>query len=157
MAHSILGLTPNQDPLVARGEHGDSGVEAGRLEERLKRASDQAERLIAEAAQAAARGRGGGPAPGDGADPDTNTEPPPPAGWELPGVHEAAARSTSEAERLAELMRLLRELIPPDLQRRLAEALHELLLALRAVLDLYIERLDRRRHDPVEVEDIPIL
>jgi hypothetical protein len=36
----------------------------------------------------------------------------------------------------------LRELVPPELLRRLAEALHELLLALRAVIDWYLERVE---------------
>ena len=51
----------------------------------------------------------------------------------------------------------LRDLIPPELQRRLVAAVRELLLALRALIDWYLERLERRREQSVEVEDIPIL
>ena len=36
-------------------------------------------------------------------------------------------------------------------------ALRELLLALRALIDWYLERLERRREQSVEVQDIPIL
>jgi hypothetical protein len=39
----------------------------------------------------------------------------------------------------------------------LAEALRELLLALRALIDWYLERAERRRAAPVEVQDIPIV
>jgi hypothetical protein len=58
---------------------------------------------------------------------------------------------------LVQLLRSLRDLIPPELQRRLAAALREVLLALRALIDWYLERLEQRREKPVEVEDIPIL
>ena len=52
----------------------------------------------------------------------------------------------------------LRELIPPDVLQRLAAALKELLLAIRAVIDWYLERLERRHTaEASEVEDIPIV
>jgi hypothetical protein len=51
----------------------------------------------------------------------------------------------------------LREWIPPELQHRLAVALREVLLALRALIDWYLERSERRRGEPTEVQDIPIL
>jgi hypothetical protein len=50
----------------------------------------------------------------------------------------------------------LRDLVPPELQRRLADALRELLVAIRALLDWYIERLECERPASGEVEDIPI-
>lgn len=103
-----------------------------RLEQRLDRASATAERLIAEAA----------------------ARKPPPAGWQAP--HNGEQRADSELELLAQLIQSVRELVPTELERRLADALRELLLALRALLDLYIERLERRDAPPVEVEDIPI-
>jgi len=58
---------------------------------------------------------------------------------------------------LAQVLRSLRDLIPPELQRKLAEALRELLLALRALIDWYLERAERRRGAHAEVQDIPIL
>lgn len=47
--------------------------------------------------------------------------------------------------------------VPPELARQLADALRELLIAIRAVLDYSIDRLDRpvEGGDP-QVEDIPI-
>jgi hypothetical protein len=56
-----------------------------------------------------------------------------------------------------QVLQSLRDLIPPELQRRLAEALREVLLALRALIDWYLERVDQRRAEPAEVEDIPIV
>ncbi|MDQ6606159.1 MAG: hypothetical protein M3Z06_06375 [Actinomycetota bacterium] len=96
-----------------------------RLEERLGRASDAAERLLAEAARSAA---GRGEAPGE-----------------------------TELSSLVAIVRSLRELIPADLERRLTEALRELLLAVRALIDWYLERIEQRRASPVPVQDIPIL
>ena len=46
--------------------------------------------------------------------------------------------------------------LPPELARQLADALRDLLVALRAVLDYSIERLERPPRSEPEVEDIPI-
>jgi hypothetical protein len=115
-----------------------------RLERRLDEASAAAERLIAEAAASAATGAGARP---------------PAAGWQAPSDGaggSGASASDRDAELLGEVLQRLRGLIPPELQQRLAEALREVLLALRALLDWYIERLERRRAQPAEVHDIPI-
>jgi hypothetical protein len=113
-----------------------------RLEQRLDRASEAAERLIAEAAAAAMRR-------------------PPPAGWQQPEAEPAAADArhspASEIGLLLEAVQGLRDRIPPELQRRLGEALREVLLALRALIDWYLERTERRHSEPAEVQDIPIL
>ena len=52
----------------------------------------------------------------------------------------------------------MRDAVPAELSRQLAEALRELLLALRALIDWYLERLGDRRpaRARVEVEDIPL-
>ncbi len=131
-----------------------------RLEERLDRASEAAERLMAEAASAAAR-RAQGPreaqgpgetraphGPGDGPEP-------PPAGWQVP-ASDGEGDTRSDLELLAQVVRAVRELIPPELERRLLEALRELLLAMRALIDWYLERSERRRSAPARVQDIPI-
>jgi hypothetical protein len=105
-----------------------------RLEQRLSSASDAAERLIAEAAR---------------------TGKPPPAGWQQANADEE--RRGSELDALVQGFQSLRELIPPEVVQRLAAALKELLLAIRAVIDWYLERVERRRaEEPSEVEDIPI-
>ena len=113
-----------------------------RLEARLDRASEAAERLIADAA-ARAIGK------------------PPPAGWqqappEPPPSERSNARGAGELELLLQAIGAVRDRIPPELQKRLGEALRELLLALRALIDWYLERTERRRSEPVEVQDIPI-
>jgi sugar-specific transcriptional regulator TrmB len=112
-----------------------------RLEARLDRASEAAERLIAEAAAAAVRR-------------------PPPAGWQRVQSEDAEPKVGSalgnELELLLEAVQSLRDRIPPDLQRRLGEALRELLLAIRALIDWYLERNERRRGETDGVEDIPI-
>jgi hypothetical protein len=104
-----------------------------RLEQRLSSASDAAERLIAEAAR---------------------TAKPPPAGWQAPADQD---RQGGDFEVLVQAIHAVRELIPPDVLSRLAAALRELLLAIRALIDWYLERIDRRRGSGAdEVEDIPI-
>jgi len=50
----------------------------------------------------------------------------------------------------------LRGQLPPELARQLADALRELLVAIRAVIDYTIERLDSPPSPEREVEDIPI-
>lgn len=154
------------EPQEPDSPHNPSASEEAlrRLEERLSRASEAAERLIAEAAgsaQAAAAGAAsawtssaGGetePAPsGEGPPPET-----PPAGWQTPLSEED--RRSGDLELLIQFVQSVRELIPPELQRRLAEALRELLLAIRALIDWYLERSEQRRAGGNEVQDIPIL
>ncbi len=113
----------------------------GRLEERLDRASQAAERLLADAAQRM-----------------TSAGKPPPAGWQQPAPdRDAGAPLLGDADLLLGLFGALRDRIPPELQQRLAEAIREVLLALRALIDWYLERTDRGRSGPAEVQDIPIL
>lgn len=142
-----------------------------RIEERLSRASEAAERLIAEAAgtvgraaesvgRAAASPGGGASGPttrpgGVESDPTRRSGGPPPAGWQVPGSSEQAGRT--DLELLSQILGSLRELIPPELQRRLADALRELLMAIRALIDWYLERAERHRAEPADVQDIPIL
>jgi hypothetical protein len=105
------------------------------MRERLAAASDAAERLIASAG-------------------DSRRRRPPPAGWQAPGSKSAAG--TGDLERLLASARLLGELVPPEALERLSSALRELLLALRALIDFYLERLERTRSEPDRVQDIPI-
>jgi hypothetical protein len=139
---------PNNDPPPA-DDPALAGEALRRLEDRLDRASEAAERLIAEAA---ARAGGARRPPPTGAQ---SPPKPPPAGWQ-PSHDDEHRSSDSDIELLSQLLQSVRDLIPPELQRRLAEALRELLLALRALIDFYLERLERRRTTPTEVEDIPI-
>ena len=98
----------------------------------------------------------GDPGPGAGESYDAGDPPdPPPAGWQT--AEESSRGSTSELDPFVALVQAMRDLIPPDLQQRLIAALREVLLALRALIDWYLERLERRREQGVEIQDIPIL
>jgi hypothetical protein len=126
----------------ATGSETDPDAVLGRLEERLGRASEAAERLFAEAGTAARGPRK-----------------PPASGWQTPEADGEARESRSgpsELETLLAALASLRELIPPDLQRRLSDAARELLLAVRALIDWYLERAKQGRAEPAEVQDIPI-
>jgi hypothetical protein len=154
------------------------GVEdaLGRLEERLDRASRAAERLLADAAMRMTEGRGAegeadsheaddreadsrkadsrkadSPGAGDAATP-------PPAGWQQrSAAGDRRSAIPEDADLLWGLFAAVRDRIPPDLQQRLAEAIREVLQALRALIDWYLERTDRTRSRPTAVQDIPIL
>ena len=54
------------------------------------------------------------------------------------------------------LVEVVRGIVPPELRGQFADALRELLVALRSLIDFYLERLGRPREEPVEVQDIPI-
>ena len=86
-----------------------------------------AERLVREAHERAQAAAGG-------------QAPPPPRAPDLTALLDAA-----------------RGAVPPELSRQLAEALRELLIALRAIIDYSIARLEPPPPpDEPEVEDIPI-
>jgi hypothetical protein len=78
----------------------------------------------------------------------------PPHGWASSGG--PAGPAFPDLAGLATLIETLRGSVPPELGHQLADALRGLLVALRAVLDFYIARLERPEPDPVRVEDIPI-
>jgi hypothetical protein len=125
-----------------------------RLERRLGQASETAERLFAEVAAHATGGRGAGATGDPAAGATGDSAKPPPRGWQTP---DEPSESQSDLDLLMALVHSVRDLIPPDLQRRLAAAVRELLLALRALIDWYLERIDRRREESVQIQDIPIL
>jgi len=79
----------------------------------------------------------------------------PPRGWESPGDH--GSGSLDPAALLA-LIEAVRDAVPPELSHQLAEAVRDLLLALRALLDYAIERLGEPAPGGagIEVEDIPL-
>ena len=103
-----------------------------------------ADRLVREAQQQAEE---------SGADPRERV---PPRGWETPGA--GAAPAGPDLQALLALLEAVRDVVPPELSRQLADALRDLLLALRALLDWYVERLGEPApgRTGVEVEDIPI-
>jgi hypothetical protein len=78
----------------------------------------------------------------------------PPRGWDT-GRGDAA---TPDLQALMALIDAVRDAVPAELSRQLAAALRELLLALRALIDWYLERLGGPGggSEAVEVEDIPL-
>jgi hypothetical protein len=116
-----------------------------RLEERLERASGAAERLFGEAAAQATSAA-------------LRQERPvktPPQGWAA--ADEGQLRRPGDLELLIAVLEALGELVPSDLRRRLAEAVREVLLAIRALIDWYLERSEGGSSEPPEVQDIPIV
>jgi hypothetical protein len=103
---------------------------------------EAAERLVREAharAEEAARGAGG----------DI-----PPNGWAA-----GAPPSGNAFPDLAVVLKLLdsaRGAIPPELARQLADSLRDLLVALRAIIDYSLARLEQPEPEEPRVEDIPI-
>jgi hypothetical protein len=110
-----------------------------RMRDQIDSAYGAADRLVREA-EAAARERAG----------DV-----PPSGWEGPRA-ERERSAFAELQALAGLLEAARTSVPPEVARQLGEAVRELLLALRALLDWWIERLERSPEPPVEVQDIPV-
>jgi hypothetical protein len=98
----------------------------------------EAERLIREAQRAAEAAAGAVP----------------PRGWSTPG--EERTPPAFDLGQLTALVESLRGVVPPELARQLADALRQLLLALRAVLDWYIARLDGGDEPERDVQDIPV-
>jgi hypothetical protein len=104
----------------------------------LRKQYADAERLVREAQQAAEEATAG----------DV-----PPRGWATPGDRPP---SPLDLAQLAALLESLRGLVPPELVRQLADALRELLIALRAVVDWYIARLEPDDRGSTDVQDIPV-
>jgi hypothetical protein len=107
--------------------------------DRLREQYEEAERLVREAQRAAEEAAAGSV---------------PPRGWSVPG--EDTRPPAFDLGQLTALLESLRGAVPPELARRLADALRELLLAIRAVLDWYIARLEPPPPRDSDVEDIPV-
>jgi hypothetical protein len=80
----------------------------------------------------------------------------PPRGWGVPAGEGAAAGPPFDLAQIAALIESLRGVVPSELTRQLADALRELLLAIRAVLDWYIARLEPPEPPSSDVQDIPV-
>jgi hypothetical protein len=106
----------------------------------LRRQYEEAERLVREAQRAAEAAA---------------AREVPPRGWSVPG-EDASPGPALDLAQLTALVESLRGAVPPDLARRLADALRELLLAVRAVLDWYIARLEPPPPPDSDVQDIPV-
>jgi len=78
----------------------------------------------------------------------------PPRGWES----DRGDASVPDLKALLTLLDAVRDAVPAELSRQLAAALRELLLAVRALIDWYLERLGGPAGEraQVDVEDIPL-
>ena len=125
-------MRPDSDPLDA-------------LRDQLDRTHTAARKLADEATAAA--GRRGSRAG------DT-----PPAGWQAPpsGDEGETGGQSSELAQLLASLEALRAAVPPELAERLVSVVREFLLALRALVDYALGRLEERRRAEASVEDIPI-
>lgn len=112
------------------------------LRERLKATQTAAERMAS---------RQQHPPPGGGEVP--------PQGWASHDDHQQP--NVDEIEALLSALRSLRELMPDELQEQLRETIRQVLLLVRGILDLALERLETGElpaPKPAEpAEDIPIL
>jgi hypothetical protein len=80
----------------------------------------------------------------------------PPAGYAAPGEQTRAGQENPEVRALVALIELVRDLVPADMQQQIVELIRELLMLVRAIIDLIVSRLERRRPADAEVEDIPL-
>ena len=81
----------------------------------------------------------------------------PERGYEAPrDESEQRAFAAPELQAIVALLESARGSIPAELSQQLAEAVRELLMAIRALIDWYLDRLERPPSRPVQVEDIPI-
>jgi hypothetical protein len=90
----------------------------------------------------------------------------PPQGWAAPGHDRERAETAAEIQALVGVLHALRDAVPDDLWDQIREIARQLLLLLRALLDLVVERLGdagdgpgaagRRRAGGPDLQDIPI-
>jgi hypothetical protein len=87
----------------------------------------------------------------------------PERGWDV--GPENKTQPAGDLQLIVSLLGALREAIPTELSQQLAEAMRELLLAVRGLIDWYLDRLERlpmgshppqTSHGDDRVEDIPI-
>ena len=109
--------------------------------DRLRAQYEEAERLVREAQRVADEATAGAGAA-------------PPRGWSVPGG--TPPSPFPDLSQIAALVESLRGVVPPELARQLADALRELLIAMRAVLDWYIVRLEGGEPASREMQDIPV-
>ena len=121
------------------------------LRERIRTTQEAVERIAADTrAAAGAAGRSA-----EAETPGNGERRPPSRGYAAPG-DAGAGGDPVEVQALVALIELARRIVPPEIAAQLGDLLRELLLLARAIIDWSIERLERRRTAPVEVEDIPI-
>ncbi len=86
----------------------------------------------------------------------------PPNGWETNRTEGENSGVTPDLAAIMALVESVRGVVPDDISAQLTQALRDLLLALRALIDWYVERLEAVSSAPKPaaekpVEDVPIL
>jgi hypothetical protein len=86
----------------------------------------------------------------------------PDRGWAVGAEHRPPPSGPSELQLVLRLLEAVRDALPPELTAQLAEAVRELLLAVRALIDWYLDRLEQAARPGKggggeRVEDIPIV
>ena len=73
-------------------------------------------------------------------------------------VGDLPRETRDELDALVGLLRVLRELVPPELQEQVTDVIRQVLLLLRAIIDFWVQRLEAPRGGGggVEVRDIPV-
>jgi hypothetical protein len=84
----------------------------------------------------------------------------PDRGWAIGDEHQPEPEGPSELQLAMKLLEAVRDIVPPELTAQLAEAIRELLLAVRALIDWYLDYLEDLSQGTSggagRVEDIPI-
>ncbi len=88
----------------------------------------------------------------------------PQRGWDVAPENQPEPAGPSELQVIVSLLGSLRDALPAELTQQVAEAVRDLLLAVRALIDWYLERLERMPRTGEtgsgagedRVEDIPI-
>ena len=90
----------------------------------------------------------------------------PPQGWAAPGAERERAETAAEIQALVSVLHALRDTMPEDLWDQIREIARQLLLLLRALVDLVVERIGagdghpgaagRTRAGGPDLQDIPI-
>ena len=67
-------------------------------------------------------------------------------------------QTARDAQALVALLQTLRDMVPPELWQQIRDLIRQLLLLIRAIIDWWVDRIDRPavRGEAVEVEDIPL-
>lgn len=114
----MCASSATRPPRAPMPEPAHDALEA--LRARLAETRAEAERLAADIAAA-------------GTDPAGDGAPPPPRD---------GARTTGDLQAVAALLETLRDLVPPELQQQLADVTRQILLLLRALIDVLVDRLE---------------
>jgi len=101
----------------------------------------------------------GDPLPPDWAEGQRTEDPPPreePRGFEARRDHAHAGHECLEWCPVCRTAEIVRHTFPPEVRAQLEEVQRDALVALRAIIDHYLERLDGSERPTSRVEDIPI-